>query len=65
MAQEEQWVTYENPDFGITIQHPSNWEVASSNTDASPPPEGRQKEIVDFRLAENDSTKAAKSRVKW
>ena len=46
LAQEQQWVTYENPYFGITIQHPSNWKVESSNNDASPPPEGMQKEIV-------------------
>src|SRR5918995_1136687 len=46
LAQEQQWVTYENPYFGITIQHPSGWEVASSNTDASPPPPGFAKQIV-------------------
>lgn len=46
LAQEQQWLTYENPQFGITIQHPSDWEVVSSNTDSSPPPEGFAKEIV-------------------
>jgi hypothetical protein len=37
LAQEQQCVTYENHYFGVTIQHPSNWEVKFSNTDASPP----------------------------
>jgi hypothetical protein len=56
LAQEQQWVTYENPYFGIDIQHPSNWEVASSTTDASPPPEGKQKEIVEFKLVSTDNS---------
>jgi hypothetical protein len=45
-SQEQQGVSYENPYFGITLQHPSNWEVESSNNDTSPPSEGMQKEIV-------------------
>jgi hypothetical protein len=49
-SQEQQWVTYENPYFGVTIQHPSNWEVVSSNTDASPPPKDFSKSIVEFGL---------------
>jgi hypothetical protein len=48
LTQEEQWVTYENPYFGMTIQHPSNWEVVSSNTDASPPPPRFAKQIVEL-----------------
>jgi hypothetical protein len=51
LAQEQQWVTYENPYFGISIQHPPNWEVKSSNTDNSPPPPGFAKEIVELSSA--------------
>ncbi|HZB73381.1 MAG TPA: hypothetical protein VE378_01430 [Nitrososphaeraceae archaeon] len=43
-------MTYENPHFGIRIQHPSNWEVVSSNTDSTPPPQGLAKEIVVIEL---------------
>lgn len=49
-AQEQQWVTYQNPHFGITIQHPSDWEVISSNTDSSPPAKGLASQIVEFGL---------------
>jgi hypothetical protein len=49
-AQEQQWATYENPHFGVSIQHPSNWEVVTSNTDSTPPPEGFAKEIVAIDL---------------
>lgn len=50
LNKEQQWQTYENPHFGITIQHPSDWEVISSNTDSSPPAEGMASQIVEFGL---------------
>ena len=31
-GQEQQWSTYKNPDFGISLQYPANWNVTEYNT---------------------------------
>ena len=43
------------PYFGITIQHPSGWEVVSSNTDAPPPPPRFTKQIVELSSSDPDA----------
>jgi hypothetical protein len=31
-GQEEQWLTYENSDFGISLQYPASWNITKFNT---------------------------------
>jgi hypothetical protein len=55
LSQEQQWSKYENPYFGIAIEHPSDWKVVINSTDASPPPPGFAKEIVELSSDTNDT----------